>query len=79
VLKQKHRGQCCQTQLEENLGSAGTQQIKMFVWRLTHNSLASGMKIMRLGVDLDICCPVCHRLNEDGGQIFLKCKMFKAC
>jgi hypothetical protein len=58
----------CQTQLGKNLGSAGTQQIKMFVWRLTHNILASRMKIMRLGVDLDIACPVWHR--DDGGQTF---------
>jgi hypothetical protein len=31
---------------------------------------------MRLGVDLDTSC---HRLNEDGGHIFLKCKMVRAC
>jgi ribonuclease HI len=37
------------------------------------------MKIKRLGVDLDTACPVCHRLNEDGGHVFLKCKMVKAC
>jgi hypothetical protein len=63
MLEQKHRGQCCQTQLEENLGSASTQQI-MFVWRLTHNILASRMKIMRLGVDLDIACPFCTARME---------------
>jgi hypothetical protein len=33
-----------------------------------HNILASRMKIMRLGVDLDIACPVWH--SEDGGQTF---------
>jgi ribonuclease HI len=54
-------------------------KLKFFVWRLSHNSLASRMKIKRLGVDLDTACPVCHRLNEDGGHVFLKCKMVKAC
>uniref|UniRef100_A0ACD5UP38 Uncharacterized protein n=1 Tax=Avena sativa TaxID=4498 RepID=A0ACD5UP38_AVESA len=54
-------------------------KLKMFVWRLAHNSLVSRMKIMRMGVDLDTACPLCHRLNEDGGHIFLKCKMAKAC
>ena len=54
-----------------------TSKIKMFVWRLAHNSLANRMKIKKLGVDLDTRCPVCHRLNEDGGHTFLKCKKAK--
>jgi ribonuclease HI len=37
------------------------------------------MKILKLGVELDTTCPVCHRLDEDGGHTFLKCKMVKAC
>ena len=52
-------------------------KVKMFVWRLAHNSLANRMKIKKLGVDLDTRCPVCHRLNEDGGHTFLKCKKAK--
>ncbi|KAF7072243.1 hypothetical protein CFC21_077393 [Triticum aestivum] len=52
----------------------------MFVGRLlAHESLANRMKIQRLGVELDTACPVCHRLNEDGGHIFLKCKKVKEC
>ena len=51
----------------------------MFVWRLAHNSLANRMKIKKLGVDLDTRCPICHRLNEDGGHTFLKCKKAKEC
>jgi ribonuclease HI len=37
------------------------------------------MKIHRLGIDLDTRCPVCNRLNEDGGHIFLKCKKARSC
>ena len=51
----------------------------MFVWRLAHNSLANRMKIHKLGIDLDTKCPVCNRLNEDGGHVFLKCKKAKTC
>lgn len=51
----------------------------MFVWRLAHNSLVNRMEIHKLGVDLDTRCPVCHRLNEDGGHIFLKCKKVTEC
>ena len=32
-----------------------------------------------MGVVLDTKCPVCLRLNEDGGHIFLKCKRVKEC
>ena len=53
--------------------------MKMFVWRLAHNSLANKMKIQRVGVELDTKCPVCLRLNEDGGHVFLKCKRVKEC
>ncbi|XP_020168462.1 uncharacterized protein [Aegilops tauschii subsp. strangulata] len=56
-----------------------TSKVKMFVWRLAHNSLANCMKIQKLGVGLDTGCPVCHRLNEDGGHTFLKCKKAKEC
>jgi hypothetical protein len=31
------------------------KKLRMFVWRLAHNSLASRMKIQRIGVDLDTC------------------------
>lgn len=57
----------------------GPNKFKMFVWRLAHNSLANRMKIERVGTELDTTCPVCHRLNEDGGHIFLKCKRVKEC
>ena len=33
-------------------------QMKMFVWWLVHNSLASNMKIKKLAVELDARCPV---------------------
>jgi hypothetical protein len=56
-----------------------TSKVKMFVWRLAHNSLAHRMKILNLGVDLDTKCPICNRHNEDGCHVFLKCKKSKTC
>jgi len=37
------------------------------------------MNIQRRGVELDIRCPMCHRLDEDGGHCFLKCKLVRRC
>jgi hypothetical protein len=54
-------------------------KLKMFIWQLAHNSLAIRMKIKKLGVELDTRCPVCQRLDEDGGHTFLKCKKVKEC
>jgi hypothetical protein len=54
-------------------------KIKMFVWRVAHNSLATRMKIHRIGVELDTRCPVYNRLDEDGGHVFLKCKAARTC
>ena len=30
-------------------------------------------------MDIDTRCPVCRRLDEDGGHCFLKCKKMKQC
>ena len=35
------------------------------------------MNIARKGVDLDTRCAVCHKYFEDGGHLFLKCKLAK--
>ena len=35
------------------------------------------MNISRKHVELDTRCPMCNRLNEDGGHLFLKCKNVK--
>ena len=48
--------------------------MKHFIWRLAHNSLPLRQNIKRRGVKLDTICPMCHRLDEDGGHLFLKCK-----
>jgi hypothetical protein len=37
------------------------------------------MNIERRGMDIDTRCPICSRLNEDGGHCFLKCKFVKKC
>jgi hypothetical protein len=52
-------------------------KIKLFLWRLAHNSLPTRMNIHRKHIDLDTRCPVCLRMNEDGGHLFLRCKEVK--
>jgi len=46
---------------------------------MARDCLAFKMHIQRRGVQLDTRCPVCHRLDEDGGHCFLKCKLVKRC
>jgi hypothetical protein len=52
-------------------------KVKLFWWRLGHDSLPLRMNIMRRGMEIDTKCPVCWRLDEDGGHCFLKCKVVK--
>jgi hypothetical protein len=47
---------------------------KQFLWRLAHNSLPWKCNIRRRGMDLDTLCPMCKRLDEDGGHLFLRSK-----
>jgi hypothetical protein len=54
-------------------------KVKQFMWRLAHNSLPFRLNIKRRGVDSDTRCPVCWRLDEDGGHCFLTCKWVKRC
>jgi hypothetical protein len=54
------------------------RKISMFLWRLGHNSLPVKMNLRRRGVELDTLCPMCHRLDEDCGHIFLKCRFAKS-
>ena len=54
-------------------------RIKQFIWRVAHNSLAFKLNIKRRHIDLDTRCPVCWRLDEDGGHCFLKCKIVRQC
>jgi ribonuclease HI len=64
-----------------NWSSLWKQKIRpkviQFIWRLAHNSLALRSNIKRRGMDADTLCPMCARLDEDGGHLFLKCKMVK--
>jgi len=53
------------------------RKIKHFLWRMGHNSLALRVNLRRRGVDLDTKCVMCNRLDEDGGHLFLKCKLVK--
>ena len=54
-------------------------KVKMFIWRLAHNSLPVRRNVSRRGVELDTKCPVCQRLDEDCGHLFFKCKYVKRC
>ena len=54
-------------------------KIRHFLWRFTHNSLPLRINIARRGMEIDTRCPVCWRLDEDGGHCFLRCKYVKEC
>jgi hypothetical protein len=50
-------------------------KVKHFLWRFTHNSLPLRKNISRRGMDIDTRCPVCWRLDEDGGTVFSSASM----
>lgn len=54
-------------------------KVKMFLWRLAHNSLPLRVNLRRRGVNLDTIYPLCSRLDEDGPHSFFRCKAVKAC
>jgi hypothetical protein len=54
-------------------------KVKMFIWRLAHNSLPVKRNLVRRRVRTDTVCPVCKRLDEDSGHLFFKCKRAKEC
>ena len=53
-------------------------KIKMFTWRIAHNSLALCTNLRRRGVQLEDCkCLFCGRVDEDAAHLFVKCKSVK--
>lgn len=52
-------------------------KVKHFIWRLAHNSHLLRRNLARRGMQIDTKCLVCDRLDEDGGHLFLKCKLAK--
>jgi hypothetical protein len=52
-------------------------KVKLFVWRISHNSLPHRLNLLQRGMDLGPIFPVCNRVNEDGAHLFLKCKTAK--
>ena len=54
-----------------------TNKIKMFLWRLAHNSHPIRANIARRGVKIDTLCPMCSRFDEDCGHLFFKSKNVK--
>jgi hypothetical protein len=53
-------------------------KVKIFTWRLIHNSLPLKRKIEAKGIDLDTRCPVCWRADEDACHLLFKCKFSKS-
>jgi hypothetical protein len=51
---------------------------KHLLWRLAHGSLPWKLNYKRRGMEIDTICPMCSRLDEDGGHIFIHCKQVKA-
>ena len=47
------------------------------MWRFALNTHPLLRNVERLGVELDVLCPLCHRQAEDGGHLFLRCKEVK--
>jgi hypothetical protein len=53
-------------------------KVKVFAWRLAHNSLPLKRKIHQSRrIKLDTRCPMCYRLDEDGSHLLFKCKYAK--
>ena len=51
-----------------------SNKVLHFLWRLSTDSLPLHMKLQHGGMQVDTLCPVCFRLDEDGGHCFVKCK-----
>lgn len=49
-------------------------KVRIFTCRLTRNSLPLRMNIKRKKVDLDTICPMCGKLDEDRGHLFVHAK-----
>jgi len=45
------------------------------VWILAHNSHPVRRNLTRRGMGIDPICPICNQYDEDGGHLFLKCKL----
>jgi hypothetical protein len=52
-------------------------KVKVFSWRLIHNSLPLKRKIEAKGIELDTRCPVCWRAYEDASHLLFRCKFSK--
>jgi hypothetical protein len=52
-------------------------KIRIFLWRMAHNSITVRMGLERRGMELDTKCVMCGRLNEDGGHLLFQCKFVK--
>jgi hypothetical protein len=58
-----------------NFCSTKEAKIKQFMWLLAHNSLPLKMniKLYAMGIECNILCVYCKRLDENRAHLFLKC------
>lgn len=52
-------------------------KVQQFLWRIAHNSLPLCTNLKHRGVEVDSVCPICKRLDEDGGHMLFKCKLVR--
>ena len=57
-----------------NIKSQMANKMKHFIGRLAHNSIPLRQFLKRRGVKLETIYPMCYRLDEHGGHLFLRCK-----
>lgn len=48
-------------------------KVKIFVWQLCHNALATGKNVAKRGIRLHDICLSCHSSPEDDVHLFLTC------
>lgn len=58
---------------------ARPNKVRVFTWRLSHNSLPLKRKIEARNIKHNSRCPMCNRLDEDAGHLLFKCNYTKMC
>ena len=49
-------------------------KVQIFIWRFIHNSLPLHRTLKRRRIKTETLCPMCNKLDEDCGHLFLECK-----
>jgi hypothetical protein len=51
--------------------------IRNFLWRLVKHILPSRARLVKKGLDVDPCCPLCYQQIEDYEHLFMVCPLAK--